>query len=171
MPIRYYALLAVWLATHALVGSVLGAVLFDRPKLGIVGAIWPDLDYLFPAAFGWPFVHRGITHTILAVIIATAVVVALNRGFGSGLADVVRSKTGGAFAIASLSHLLIDVTTPKGVPLFYPVLGHPVTLDLPTTGHSLLPTVLLWIGSLGVLYWAGRVPRLRDRLFEGDDSG
>lgn len=162
VPIRYYGFLAVWFATHALVGYVLGAVIFDRPKTGIVGALWLDLDYAFPVALGWPFVHRGISHSVLAVAIATALVVAYDRASGSDITSVVRSKTGGALAIASLSHLLIDVTTPKGVPLFYPVLDHPIALDLPTTGHSPLPTALLWIVSLGVLYWAGRVPRLRE---------
>jgi len=146
-----YAFLAVAMATHAVVGYALGAVLFGRPGAGVVGALVADVDFLFPAAVGWPFVHRGITHSILGVAVATAAVVACCRASDGG----GRGPRVAAFGVGYLSHLLIDATTPTGVPLLYPLLDRSLYVDLPTTGHSPVPTALLWLACLGVLYRDG----------------
>ena len=50
-------------ATHAVVGYALVRGFTDAdPRLGIVLGLFPDVDFWFPAAWGWPFVHRGLTH-------------------------------------------------------------------------------------------------------------
>lgn len=152
MWIDYHAFLAIAIATHAIVGYVLGEALFGRPKTGVAGALAADLDFLFPAALGWPFVHRGLTHSILVFVVATAAVVAWSRVAGRGSGEATHRAAGGAFAVAYLSHLLIDATTPTGVPLLYPLSAHGFYADLTTTGHSPLPTVFLWIVCIGLLY-------------------
>jgi len=131
--------LSVAIATHAVVGYTLGMALFDRPVAGLAAGIAADIDCLFPAALGWPFVHRGITHTLLVSGLAAGVVAYRDR------------QTALAVAAAYGSHLLIDTTTPKGVPFLYPIVETHYHLDLGTTGHSLVPTVALWGCCLTVL--------------------
>ncbi|MFC7116135.1 metal-dependent hydrolase [Natronoarchaeum sp. GCM10025703] len=128
------------IATHAVVGYVLGAILADRPYVGAVGGVVPDIDFLFPAAFEWPFVHRGVTHTLLVATIATALIAVRHRA------------TGTAFGAGYVSHLLIDATTPQGVPFLYPGLSESFFFALPPGGHSTVGTVILWSGALSLLY-------------------
>jgi inner membrane protein len=155
------ASLATAFATHALVGAALGAVLFDRPALGAAAGLAADADFLFPAALGWPFVHRGISHSLPALLGLAAIAVAVwyaADGLGS------HRTAGGTVAVAYASHLLIDVTTPEGIPPLSPLSDWIVYVALPTTGHSPLPTALLWAGSLWALWWTGALGSLASRL-------
>lgn len=136
--------LAVALATHALVGYTLGEISFDRPAAGLLGGLAADVDLLFPAVLGWPFVHRGITHTLLVAVVATAIVAYRGRA------------TAGAFGVGYASQLLIDTTTPKGVPYLYPLTRESFHVDLGTTGHSPLPTIVLIGCGLLILWFHGR---------------
>lgn len=142
----YAAFLAVALTTHAIVGYTLGDRLFERPWAGTAGALVADVDLVFPASVGWPVVHRGITHTLLVAAVATVAVLSYRR------------TAGGAVGVGYASHLLVDSTTPKGVPVLYPLVEHHVYLDLPTTAHSLVLTVVLWAGCVLVLRRARSVP-------------
>jgi len=134
------AFLSVAIATHAVVGYTLGMALFDRPVAGLAAGVAADVDFLFPAALGWPFVHRGITHTLLVGGLAAGVVAYRDR------------RTALAVAAAYGSHLLIDMTTPKGVPFLYPMAETHYHLGLGTTGHSLVPTIALWACCLAALW-------------------
>jgi inner membrane protein len=147
--------LVVAIATHGVVGYALGAHRFDAPRAGTIGGLLADLDFFFPAAWEFPLVHRGGTHTVLALAVAAALT--------AGVAD---RQTGGAVGIGYVAHLAIDATTPRGVPLFYPVndASHGVVLS----GHSPTATALLWVCCLGVL-WLDRTekrPVVAGDLFE-----
>lgn len=133
------AFLSIAIATHAVVGYTLGAALFNRPIAGLAAGVAPDVDFLFPAALGWPFVHRGITHTLLV------------GGLAAGVVAYRARQTALAVAAAYGSHLLIDTTTPKGVPFLSPLVETAYHLNLGTAGHSLVPTVALWACCLSVL--------------------
>lgn len=66
------AFLAVAFLTHGAVGYALVRAFTDvDPAVGFVLGIVPDADFLFPAAWGVPFVHWGITHTLLFVVAAS----------------------------------------------------------------------------------------------------
>lgn len=145
-PGGYAGLVAVALATHALIGYTLGALLFDRPLAGTVGALAADADFLLPAGLGWPFVHRGITHTLPVAALAVAAALAVDR------------RLGAAFGVGYVSHLVVDTTTPTGVPWLYPLTDTSFYLDLVTTGHSPLPTVGFWVGCLGLLWYLDHRP-------------
>ena len=136
------AFLAVAIATHALVGYVLGRSTFGAGAAGLIGGVLADADFLFPAAWGFPLVHRGVTHSALALGVAVAVVAAARD-----------RRTAGAVALGYAAHIAVDATTPKGVPLLYPVTdaSYAVTLNL----HSAPATVALWLCCLTVLA-AGR---------------
>lgn len=131
--------LPIAVATHGLVGLALGALLVDRPVWGLVAGLFADADFLFPAALGWPFVHRGLTHTLVFFGVATALVAARD------------SRAGGAVGVAYASHLLIDTTTPKGVPLLYPLVADRIHLDPGIGGHAPEVTLVFWALCLGLL--------------------
>ncbi len=140
------------IATHGLLGLALGAVLVDRPVAGLVAGLFPDADFLLPAALEWPLVHRGLTHTLLlcGAAIATVAVVADRR-------------TAGAVAAGYASHLLIDVTTPKGIPYLYPLVPERLHHDPGIAGHAPTVTLLLWVACLAMLAYSavdgdGNVP-------------
>lgn len=132
--------LFVALTTHAVVGYAVGAVAFDRPKAGLVGGLVADVDLLVPASVGEPFVHRGVTHGVFALAVATALGFALGRA------------TAGAVGLGYCSQLLVDATSPMGVPLLSPLVGTHFGVDVGFGGHSAPATVALLCFSVGLLW-------------------
>lgn len=145
--------LAMAIGTHAVVGFALGAALFDRPWAGAVAAIVADVDLLFPGPDGTPLGHRGLTHSGLALGLAVAVALYWGR-------DVA-----GAVAAGYGSQLAIDATTPKGIPIAFPVSTENVgvTWNL----HGDVATVALLVASGAVLAWTYR-EELRRRIEAAD---
>jgi inner membrane protein len=133
-------LVAVAIATHALVGYVIGKVLFDAPYAGVLGGVAPDVDLLFPAAWEWPLVHRGFTHSLAMAAVAAGIAFAATRD---------RDATA-AVGLGYLAQLLVDASTPKGIPAFWPLTDE--IYHLPLNGHSGPETVATWVLCLGVLY-------------------
>jgi inner membrane protein len=153
--------LATAFATHALVGAALGALLFDRPAVGAAAGLAADADFLFPAALGWPFVHRGVSHSLPALLALAGVAAAVWYAVDA-LGD--HRTAGATVAVAYGSHLLIDVTTPEGIPPLSPFSDRIAYVALPTTGHSPVPTLILWAGSLWVLSRTGALGSLATLL-------
>jgi inner membrane protein len=148
--------LAAALATHALVGYTLGAVAFDAPWAGLVAGLLPDVDLLVPAAWGAPLAHRGLTHSALAV----GVVVALAAGGGRRSAGTRSARRlAGAAGLGFGAHLLLDATTPMGVPLAWPLSTEYVGISL--AGHSPPVTAFLWTACL-LAVWRGGDQRLAE---------
>lgn len=139
LPVGDHALF-LWtaVATHALVGYTLGATLLDAPWAGLVGGTVADVDLLFPLAWGTPFVHRGLTHTALVGALLALAVARWRRSAGL------------AVGVGYASQLVIDATTPMGVPLLYPLSDARVGVAL--GGHSEPVTALIWVVCLGALY-------------------
>lgn len=144
LPVGDHALF-LWMAvaTHAIIGYTLGTLLADEPAWGLLGAIFPDVDLLFPLTWEAPLVHRGLTHTPLAALVVTLLAARWNRAAGIAV--------GAGYA----SHLLLDTTTPAGIPLFFPLSS--AGTGLPLGGHSGAATLLLWTGCFGALYWWHRL--------------
>jgi len=138
VTLAHAGFLVAAVATHALVGYTLGAVAFDDPRAGLVGGVFADIDLLVPAAWGGPFVHRGLTHSLLAAVFVTALAAARGR------------RTAGGVGVGYASHLLVDATTPMGVPVASPLSTTHVGLDL--GGHSPPATAFLWVCCLAVLW-------------------
>lgn len=146
--------LAVAIATHALVGYTLGVVAFDAPRAGLVAGLLPDVDLLVPAAWGAPFVHRGVTHGALAAGVAVGVAALWGRWSGG---DARARRIAGAAAAGYGAHLLLDATTPMGVPLAAPV--SMTTVGVTLHGHSAPATALLWSACLVALWWDDHLGR------------
>ena len=115
--------------SHVVAGAALWAVtakLAGGPPadpqalaLAALGALLPDIDHpqswagrkLKPISVPLAFMvgHRGVTHSLLAVLGGIAALVML--GFDGWAAPLV---------IGYLSHLAADALTPSGVPLLWP---------------------------------------------------
>lgn len=134
--------LAVAIGTHAVVGFALGAALFGRPRAGAIAAVVADVDLLFPGPDGTPLGHRGVTHSGLALGIAVAIALYWGR-------DVA-----GAVAAGYGSQLAIDATTPKGIPIAFPLSTENVGVSWNL--HGDVATVALLVASAAVLAWTYR---------------
>lgn len=100
----------------------------DPATLGLaaLGALAPDIDHpkswvgrrlrFLSVPVSMIFGHRGITHSLLAVVAC----VAMMTGDGWGPGDGWGWKAAPVW-IGYLSHLLADSLTPAGVPLFWPI--------------------------------------------------
>lgn len=148
--------LLVAFCTHALLGAVLVTVWTGRrPAVGAVAGLAADADFLFPETWGFPFVHRGLTHSPVVLAVVLLVGAALDAD-----EDLLA-----AVGVGYLSHLLFDSLTPKGVLWLYPVSSAGIGVDL--AGHSLPVTVAVWTTCGVVLgYGRGLPGRFLDRLLE-----
>lgn len=140
----HLAYLAFAVATHAAVGYALVSAFTERaPRAGVVGAVLPDVDLLFPLAWAFPLDHRGLTHTLaFAAIVAAAF----------ALARVPRWSARAA-AVGLSSHLLVDSFTKSGVAWLYPFATD--RLAVAASIHSGWGAALLW-GVVAVALLAGR---------------
>lgn len=138
MDISNAGFLGVALATHAVIGYTLGWITFDAPRAGFVGGLFADVDLLVSTTQGLPLAHRGVTHSALAVGVAVA------------LAAVWGRQRAGAVGVGYVSHLLIDATTPMGIPVAYPL--SPTYVGVSLGGHSLPATAFFWICCLALLW-------------------
>lgn len=136
--------LLVAIATHGVIGYTLGRLLFERPVAGALGGVLPDGDFLFPAVLGPPFVHRGLTHTLLVAGLVIAVVARFDGR--------VAASTGAGY----LSHLFVDATTPAGIPLAYPLTTEHVGIVL--HAHAPEASVAIWTACLLLLFLSRRWP-------------
>lgn len=135
--------LGVAFATHAAVGvALVRGFTHLEPRaglwMGIAFGLAPDVDFLFPASMGWPFVHRGLTHSPLFALTLVAGVYAVRRTRPAALAA----------GLAVGSHLLVDSLSPSGILWLFPL---EATWSPGLDVHGAVATTLLWTFSLGVL--------------------
>lgn len=95
--------------THFIFGLALAYILDKRLVTASTFALVPDFDVNFN--FLYPFVHRGIMHSLLAAGIFTVLVYTYTEDRFSAESCL----------IGYLSHLAIDNLTPSGVPLLFPL--------------------------------------------------
>lgn len=156
LPVGHAAFLVVALATHAVVGYTLGHLAAGRPWVGLVGGLLADLDLLVPRSLGWPWAHRSVTHTAIAGLVVVAVVALVWR----------RRNVTVALGLGYASQLTIDLTTPQGIALLYPLSAE--KWAVPLGGHSAPATVALWAGCFGALWLVGRTGRGSDDAVGAD---
>jgi inner membrane protein len=148
------------LLVYAPIGFLLLSI---DPGIAVVGCFGsvglsrlPDYDLRVPF-----LEHRGITHTLLFLLVVTAVLggagYVLGGQFGTGPAVVA-----GLAALVALvgigSHLLADALTPAGVPLLWPLSGTDYSLNVARASNPIANYGLLVLGvaaTAGVGYLAG----------------
>ena len=107
MSVERVLFLIVAVLTHGIVGYALVQAVTDvNPIIGFILEIVPDIDFLFPAVWGAPLIHRGITHTALFII----VIVAVASLWGSPKRPELAS------GLAVGPHLAIDSWSPMRAP-------------------------------------------------------
>lgn len=126
-------------ATHVVVGYALVRGFTDAdPRVGIVIGVLPDVDFCFPVEWGWPLVHRGITHTPMFAL-ATVI----------GAYAVSQDRTVSlAVGLAIGSHLAIDSLSPMGIDWLFPL---ETSASLGVDVHGLAATILLWTAAIGLI--------------------
>lgn len=95
--------------THFVFGLGLAYILDRRLVTASAFALVPDFDVAFN--FLYPFVHRGIMHSILAATIFTGLVYTYTED---------RLSAESCF-LGYISHLALDTLTPSGVPVLFPL--------------------------------------------------
>nr|WP_074854632.1 metal-dependent hydrolase [Natrinema salifodinae] len=151
MDLGRASFLAVAFATHAVVGYALVRGFTDvDPRAGLVLGVVPDADFCFPANWGWPFVHRGATHTPLFALSVVAGLYAIGR-FHDRNRDRSRSIALAA-GLAIGSHLAIDSLSPKGIPWLFPF---ETSWSPGIAVHGMTATGLLWAASIALVAWRG----------------
>jgi len=123
------------LAITGVIGSLMGINILEQESyigVTIFAALLPDIDHtkspigklFYPIAKGINkrYGHRTITHTLAALILLWAIVSTITNSY-YGTTDY-----GTIFFIAYLSHLLLDMMTIQGVPLFYPFIKSPCVI-------------------------------------------
>jgi len=120
--------------THAALGLVIAEAGFRRRigpaaiSLALVASEWPDIDALIGLVSPWTMVqyHRTITHSVLLVPAAAAVLAAIWMRFSRS------GRFGPLWALASLaglSHLLLDLLTSYGTEFLRPISNYKFALD------------------------------------------
>ncbi|MFQ3318840.1 MAG: inner membrane protein [Natronomonas sp.] len=150
------------LLLYAPVGFLLLSVDPAFAVLGGVGTValarLPDYDLRVP------FIeHRGVTHTILFVLLTAAVLAVAGFAFADAFGTDSARTAGLGIVVATVavgSHLLADALTPAGVPLLWPVSGKRFSVDFVTASNPIANYGLLALG-IGVTatvgYLAGQV--------------
>jgi inner membrane protein len=109
--------------------------ILEKPEyiaITVLASLIPDIDHtkstvgkiVFPLAkiINQRYGHRTITHTLLALFLTTLAVGLIEKGFNL---DENYSKL---WLFGFLSHLIFDMMTVQGVPLFYPFAKNPCVL-------------------------------------------
>lgn len=111
--------------THGLAGAAIGRAGF-QDKLGarcatltgLLAAEAPDLDIVFRFVdVGHGFTHRGLTHSLVGIVLGTILVTALVRIFAK---EAPLKPLGLLVALSYASHVLLDGATAGGVVLLAP---------------------------------------------------
>lgn len=115
--------------------SILGVnILSDVSYLLLIGigALLPDIDhtksiigkifYPFAKMINRSYGHRTITHSLIFIVVSTAMISAFQAAFFPSY------PAGLLFGLALSSHIIFDMMTVMGVPLFYPFLKNPCVL-------------------------------------------
>ena len=123
------------LAITGIIGSLMGINILEQESyigVTIFAALLPDIDHVkspigklfYPIAkiISKRYGHRTITHTLAALLILWAIVGTITKTYYE------TSDYGTIFFIAYTSHLVLDMMTIQGVPLFYPFLKSPCVI-------------------------------------------
>ncbi|SHI90671.1 inner membrane protein [Clostridium cavendishii DSM 21758] len=100
-----------------ILGAAIGSLIpdLDHPK-SVVGKRFKPVSKGINKAFG----HRGITHSPIALIFYTLLMLRLTSTYNQYYEIVLHYIAIGS-AIGYLSHLFLDMLTLGGIPLFYPL--------------------------------------------------
>jgi inner membrane protein len=125
--------------THVALGAALGEAILGK-KLGTRAMFWgaiagslPDIDVLFGPFeddIGFLTHHRGITHSILFVLVLSPILGwLLARWLRRRSPEITPLGCTGLFFAGLMSHILLDACTTYGTQLFLPLSDYQVALN------------------------------------------
>ena len=148
------------LLVYAPVGFLLLSVDPGVAIAGCIGSVGlsrlPDYDLRVPF-----LEHRGITHTLLFLLVVTAALGAAGLLVGRrvGVDPAIAVGLGAVVAVVGIgSHLLADALTPAGVPLLWPLSGTDYSVSVARASNPIANYGLLVLGvaaTAAVGYLAG----------------
>lgn len=151
---------------HGTMAAAIGGLLpdLDHPKSAL-GRRIPFISVPLSAMFG----HRGMTHSLLAVVGLVATLVAVTTmpaytSFGTSF-----GRLAAPLCIGYLSHLLGDSMTPSGVPVFWPH-KRTYSLNLFKT-WSWQETVFVGVFTIGTVVLGGVAQRIYGDLLQQAPGG
>jgi inner membrane protein len=118
-------------------------------------AVLPDIDKVWPG-----LVHRGVTHTLLAAVVAGVLVALLFRAPATGSPGLGGEHPAVCYlvgAVGVVSHLVGDVITPMGIRPLFPASGAAYSLDL-VQASSPTANLLLVVAGVAALLCGSRLP-------------
>ncbi len=119
--------------THAVVGLVLGEILLLSTPLVVLGAVLPDIDFLIGLT------HRGLTHSLLFLVLASLLVYKLRD-----------KRAAFSLFIGLTSHLFLDAVTTMGIQALWS-LNTFFSFNLTSTNY--VPVNIFIIALLAVVYY------------------
>lgn len=128
--------------THLFFAWALASVL-KLPRIpAIIGGVIVDIDMVL--MYGFPWVHRGIIHTPLIMIVSMLLVYIFTKNHLHAL----------SFGVGYFSHLFLDTINPTGIMWLYP---YPMYFSMNLAEYNNILANLGIIGvSIGVIWVYGR---------------
>ncbi len=132
--------------THCLVGGMAAKSVGTSKRrfwvMFLLGGA-PDLDIIFNQLPGWAWAiqHRGITHSLVGVVLQTVFYAWLLRRWDAG----PMKERMAMYALPLFAHVLCDYLTAFGVPWFAPFSFHEYSADL-MTGLMVVPMFIMGVG-------------------------
>lgn len=93
---------------HALAGLILGVITSLPITACIIGSLIPDIDLILPVE------HRTLTHSLLFVFLVSTSYYLISKDKHNSL----------GLLVGILSHLVLDLFSPVGLTLFYPLMTY-----------------------------------------------
>lgn len=139
--------------TGSIVGSLAPDIDHPESKVGRKFVLRP-ISILINKLFG----HRTITHSLVTSSIMFLLLFAFANSLNGFLKFICINSVIG-FCVGWLSHLLLDIITVKGIPIFYPIVKKKYNLlSFKTTKDEDLVSIItmLLTGVVIVLYFKGK---------------
>jgi inner membrane protein len=136
--------------THLFIGASIGLLYCNAPELCVfyvgasaAGAYLPDFDLHYR--------HRKLLHNIFAVFLFTFISWIVLKRINLGIIPD-ENIIWKSFALGYLSHLLLDILTPRGVFILYPFSNKPLSAGI-FKSNSLLANTLFILASITIILW------------------
>ena len=112
-----------------------------------IGSLTPDIDHPtsrvgkkfllkpFSIFLNKFFGHRTITHSVIVAILMTIVLFSLST-MTTGVLNYIYTNAVIGYSVGYFSHLLLDMFTVEGIPVFYPLIKRKYRLAKFKTGKS-----------------------------------
>lgn len=137
-------------ATHLFIGASIGLLYCNAPELCIF-YVWASATGAYLPDFDLHYRHRKLLHNIFAVFLFTFIFWMVLKEINLGIIPD-KNIVWKSFALGYLSHLLLDILTPRGVFILYPLINKPLSAGI-FKSNSFLANALFILASIAIILW------------------